>query len=85
MGSDPEFIPWVRPWVEVDQELLADLQNSLESGRLTNQGPFAERLEKEAARFLGAEDAVALSTGTAALHLALAALDLAGAEAVLPR
>jgi dTDP-4-amino-4,6-dideoxygalactose transaminase len=83
MGSDPEFIPWVRPWVEVDQELLADLQNSLESGRLTNQGPFAERLEKEAARFLGAEDAVALSTGTAALHLALAALDLAGAEAVL--
>ena len=84
MGSGPEFIPWVRPVVEVDQELRADLRAAFEHGRLTNQGPVLKRFESEAARFLEVEDAVALATGTAALQLALVALDLAGCEAVLP-
>jgi len=89
MGADDKFIPWVRPVVEFDGELRADIRAAFEYGRLTNQGPVLLRLEKEAARFLGVEDAVALSTGTAALHLGLQALglqamDLAGAEAVLP-
>jgi dTDP-4-amino-4,6-dideoxygalactose transaminase len=84
MGSDSEFIPWVRPVLEIDEEMRADLRAAFEYGRLTNQGPVLQRLEKEAAGFLGVEDAVALSTGTAALQLALMALGLAGAEAVLP-
>jgi dTDP-4-amino-4,6-dideoxygalactose transaminase len=84
MGSDPEFIPWVRPVVEIDEEMRADLRAAFQYGRLTNQGPVLQRFEAEAARFLGVEDAVALSTGTAALQLGLMALDLAGAEAVLP-
>jgi dTDP-4-amino-4,6-dideoxygalactose transaminase len=84
MGTGPEFIPWVRPLVEVDQELRADLRAAFEHGRLTNQGPVLKRFEKEAARFLQVEDAVALATGTAALQLCLVALDLAGREAVLP-
>ena len=84
MGSDPEFIPWVRPVVEFDDELRADLRAAFGYGRLTNQGPVLLRLEGEAARFLGAGDAVALSTGTAALHLCLSALGVRGAGAVLP-
>jgi dTDP-4-amino-4,6-dideoxygalactose transaminase len=84
MGTGPEFIPWVRPVVEVDQELRADLRAAFEHGRLTNQGPVLQRFESEAARFLEVEDAVAVATGTAALQLALIALDRAGAEAVLP-
>lgn len=84
MQPGDKFIPWVRPVVEADGDLWNDLRASLESGRLTNQGPVVERFEEEAARYLGVADAVALSTGTAALHLCLAALDLAGAEAVLP-
>lgn len=84
MGSDSEFIPWVRPVVEIDEEMRADLRAAFGYGRLTNQGPVLQRFEAEAARFLGAGDAVALSTGTAALHLCLHALDLAGAAAVLP-
>jgi len=84
MGSDADFIPWVRPAVEIDDEMRADLRAAFQYGRLTNQGPVLRRFEAEAARFLGVDDAVALSTGTAALQLCLAALDLPGAEAVLP-
>lgn len=84
MESDPEFIPWVRPMLEIDEEMRADLRAAFEYGRLTNQGPVLLRFEKEAARYLGVDDAVALATGTAALQLCLQALDLAGAVAVLP-
>jgi len=40
------------------------------------QGKYVERLESEWAKFSGAKYAIACSSGTAALHLALLALDL---------
>jgi perosamine synthetase len=45
----------------------------LRSGTLS-LGPMLERFEREFARWLGADDAVAVSSGTAALHLAVRAL-----------
>jgi len=40
------------------------------------QGPLVDRFEKTVAGYCGARDAVAVSNGTAALHLACLALDL---------
>ncbi|MER7584609.1 DegT/DnrJ/EryC1/StrS aminotransferase family protein [Kitasatospora sp. NPDC097691] len=56
----------------------------MRSGWLSN-GPVTREFEEAFARTAGAEDAVAVSNGTAALHLAFLALDLGpGDEVVLP-
>lgn len=48
-------------------------------------GPELHGFEAEMARYIGVEDAVAVSSGTAALHLALVALGIgAGDEVVIP-
>jgi perosamine synthetase len=55
---------------------------TLRSGWLTT-GPRVRRFEKEFAAAVGASHAVALNSGTAALHLALEALGLKAGEIVL--
>lgn len=47
------------------------------------QGPSVASFEKKISEFLGANDAVVVSNGTAALHLAVAALGLKPGEKVL--
>lgn len=54
----------------------------LRSGWLS-QGPTVEAFERKAARALGARQAVAVSSGTAALHLALAALGVGPGDEVI--
>jgi len=62
----PERIPLAQPAVGArEEELVLEV---LGSGRLS-LGPVQERFEREFAAWLGAEDAVAVSSGTAALHL----------------
>jgi perosamine synthetase len=52
---------------------------------LSSQGPFVKRFEEEFAARWGCPEAVAVSNGTAALHLALLALGVgAGDEVILP-
>lgn len=53
----------------------------LRSGHIA-QGPEVEAFEKECAAFVGRRHAVAVSSGTAALHLALAAVGVERDEAV---
>lgn len=54
----------------------------LASGRLT-QGPCTEEFEQGVARYCGTEDAVATTSATTALQLALAALDIGPGDEVI--
>ena len=57
---------------------------AIESGRI-GTGPFLKRFEKEFAQLCGAQTAIACANGTAALHLALRALNLQpGDEVIVP-
>jgi perosamine synthetase len=67
----PERIPLARPELgERERELVLE---ALGSGRLA-LGPMLERFEREFAARLGVPDVVAVSSGTAALHLGVRAL-----------
>jgi dTDP-4-amino-4,6-dideoxygalactose transaminase len=57
------------------------LQECIDTNFVSSVGPFVERFEREFAAFVGARHAVAVASGTAAIHLAIRALDIAdGAE-----
>ena len=60
------MIPLARPVIEEREEQL--VLEVLRSGRLS-LGPMLERFESAFAAWLGVEEAVAVSSGTAALHL----------------
>jgi len=65
------MIPLAKPDLGArEEELVLEV---LRSGRLS-LGPMVERFERELAAWLGVEDAVAVSSGTAALHLGVRAL-----------
>jgi perosamine synthetase len=66
-----EPIPLAQPVLgEREEELVLEV---LRSGRLS-LGPMQERFEREFAAYLGVPDAVAVSSGTSALHLGVRAL-----------
>lgn len=60
---------------QVDEADTARVLSALHSGFLS-QGPLLKQFEERAAKYCGAKYAIAVSNGTAALHLALAALGL---------
>ena len=62
-----------------EEELVLEV---LRSGRLS-LGPTGERFEREFAAWLGVEDAVMVSSGTAALHLGVRALEWGAGDEVL--
>jgi dTDP-4-amino-4,6-dideoxygalactose transaminase len=65
---------------EEEQEVLRVLRS-----RWLSTGPVTERFEKAFSEYLGGGDTIAVSSGTAALHLALACLGLGeGDEVILP-
>ena len=63
----PERIPWVRPILDPGGSLLADIHAALSSGRVTNDGPNLREFERQLSDYLGVEDCVAVSSGSAAL------------------
>ena len=64
---------------DLDEADVAAVVAALRSGWLT-QGPAVERFEQAVAQYCGARQAVAVSSGTAALHLACLALGLGPAD-----
>ena len=73
---------------QIGKEEIDAVVKVLESGILTHglgAGPIVTKFEKKFAKFMGAKHAIAVNTGTAALHLALAAANLkTGDEIILP-
>ena len=69
-------------WPDLGEEELAEVAAVLESGQLT-MGPKVAELERELARACSVPHAVAVSSGTAALHLALLALGVGEGDEVL--
>src|SRR6266404_3022818 len=68
----------------VGEEEVQAVSEVIRSGWMT-MGPKTFEFEKEFARYVGAQHAVAVSTGTAALHLALEAAGVqSGDEVLLP-
>jgi len=79
-AADNEPIPLARPELgDREEELVLEV---LRSGRLS-LGPMGERFERELAAWLGVDDAVAVSSGTAALHLGVRALGWGEGDEVL--
>ena len=69
---------------DVGDEELAAIEEVVRTGQLT-MGPKVEEFEAAIARAVGTAHAAAVSSGTAALHLALLALDIGpGDEVIVP-
>ena len=74
------MIRLAKPWIgEDEQRAVAAV---LESGQLV-QGPLVERFEQAVAALVGRKHAVAVSSGTSALQLALKALQVGPGDEVL--
>ncbi len=74
------MIPLAQPEIGArEEELVLEV---LRSGRLS-LGPVGERFEREFAAWLGVEDAVAVSSGTTALHLGVRVLGWGQGDEVL--
>jgi len=73
-------IPVSRPAIGAEEE--TQVLEALRSGWV-GQGPRVARFEQELASLLGVEHAVAVSSGTAALHVALLALGVGPGDAVI--
>jgi perosamine synthetase len=80
VSAEIEQIPLARPEIGPrEEELVLEV---LRSGRLS-LGPMGERFERELADWLGVEDAVAVSSGTTALHLGVRVLGWGPGDEVL--
>jgi dTDP-4-amino-4,6-dideoxygalactose transaminase len=69
-------------WPDVGEAELAEVASVLETGMLT-MGPKVAEFEQLLAEACGVEEAVAVSSGTAALHLAVLALGLEPGDEIL--
>ena len=77
-----EFIPFHRP--AIDEDEIQSVVETLKSGWLTT-GPKVKRFEEDFSGYLGCKHAVAVNSGTAALHLALDAIGIKeGDDVIVP-
>ena len=79
---NPKTIPHSRPTIGAEEARAA--ARIIESGRLA-QGAAVGKFEKELSRMVGVKHAAATSSGTAALHLTLLAMEIGpGDEVIIP-
>jgi dTDP-4-amino-4,6-dideoxygalactose transaminase len=79
MGA-PRSVPFHRP--SIGENEIRAVVETLRSGWITT-GPRVKELEEGFAAYVGARHAVAVNSGTAAIHLALLAAGLGRGEAIL--
>lgn len=76
------FLPFALP--SIGDEEVAEVIDSLRSGWITT-GPKVKRFEDEFAQYVGCRYAIAVNSCTAALHIALIAMDVGpGDEVIVP-
>ena len=73
-------IPYATQWI--DEEDIDSVERALRSPFLT-QGPLVERFERDVADYCGVKYAVALNSGTSALHAACFAAGISGQSEVI--
>jgi dTDP-4-amino-4,6-dideoxygalactose transaminase len=78
--GDVDFVPFFRPSIGAEEEEA--VLSVLRSGWLTT-GEVTARFEEEFARYTGARHALAVSSATAGLHLALEALGVGPGSVVI--
>jgi len=78
MGDN--FVSFSQPFI--DSEEIKEVVNTLQVGWITT-GPKVKRFEEDFAAFIKAPAALALNSGTAALHVALATLGIRSGDAVI--
>ncbi len=77
------MIPLVSP--VMNEYELNNVTEAVKSGWISSKGKFVSEFENKFAKFCGTKYGLATSNGTAALHLALKALDISeGDEVILP-
>lgn len=77
------MIPVCEP--TLGEEELANVSECVKSGWISSKGKFVDSFEKEFADYLGAKHAVTTTSGTTALHLAVASLEIGkGDEVIVP-
>src|SRR5580700_580160 len=74
------YLPYCRP--TVDEAEIAEVVETLRSDWLTT-GPRTERFQREFAEATKSRHAIAMSSGTAALHVALAAAGIGAGDEVI--
>ena len=83
MGENDPFIPMAVPVLDGNEQRY--VTEAIESGWISSQGQFVTDFEAGFARYCGASHGVAVTSGTTALHLALAALGIGtGDEVIIP-
>ena len=75
-----EFLPFAQP--DLDGSESAEIAEALRSGWITT-GPRVARFEAEFRSYVGAPAALALNSGTGALHVALKSLGIGPGDAVV--
>jgi len=75
-----EFLPFALP--SIDQDEINEVIDTLKSNWITT-GPKAKQFEKDFSDFIGVENAIAVNSCTAALHLALDAIGIKAGDKII--
>ena len=80
-NSSPPFLPYGKQFIDIDNDIDAVVE-ALHSDFLTT-GPCVEMFEQGLAHYCGAKHSIAVSNGTAALHVAILAAGLKPGQRLL--
>lgn len=81
MNSKSDFIPVSKPFLTPEAKTF--VVDCLDSGWISSKGAYVEKFENEFAEKCGAKHAISVSSGTAALHLALLCVGVGPGDEVL--
>lgn len=76
-----DFIPVCNAYLNGNEKKY--VQDCLDTGWISSAGKYVKEFEESFARYCGCKYAVAVTSGTAALHIALTALDIKKGDEVL--